>query len=145
MNANIFQGKKIRLRPKTSADMEQDLMRIEKNDYDTEIDRLTDTIYLPSSAEVRREAMENDIKAFNSWESCNLVIETLDNIPVGGIAVTAANYANGTFSYGLGITREHWRKGYAFEAIQLLLNYYFGELRFHKCNVFIFDYAGEFC
>lgn len=137
---NIFQGKKVRLRPKTIGDMEKELLKIENNEYDTEIDRLCDVIYLPNSAEVRRASFESDTKAFNTWERCSLVIETLDNIAVGGIVVTNTNYTNGTFAYGLGVGREYWRRGYASEAIRLLLNYYFSELRFNKCNVTVYDF-----
>ena len=140
MHYNHFQGKKVRLRGRTSSDMENDLCKIEQNEYDTEIDRLCDYVHLPNSAESRRQSMEEDIKRINRWDNCNLVIETLDCEAVGGITVTEANMVNGTFSYGMGISRAHWRKGYAFEAIQLLLNYYFNELRFHKCNVTVYDY-----
>lgn len=140
MNYNIFQGKKIRLRAKTTTDIERDKLKIEKSVYDTESDRLCDVIHLPYSTESRKDDWENGIKKFNTWENCNLVIETVDNIAVGGICITHADRSNGTFSYGLGISRDHWRKGYASEAIKLLLNYYFNELRFHKCNVTVYEY-----
>lgn len=140
MNNNIFQGRKIRLRARTFADIERDKMKIEKSEYDTESDRLCYMIHLPYSAESRKDDWENEIKRFNTSENCNLVIETLDNTAVGGICITHADRTNGTFSYGLGISREHWRKGYASEAIKLLLNYYFNELRFNKCNVTVYDY-----
>jgi RimJ/RimL family protein N-acetyltransferase len=140
MNNNIFQGEKIRLRARTFADMERDKIKIEKSDYDNESDRLCDVIHLPYSVESRKDDWENQAKKFNTWENCDLVIETLDNIAVGGICITNADRTNGTFSYGLGISREHWRKGYASEAIKLLMNYYFNELRFHKCNITVYDF-----
>ena len=140
MNNNIFQGEKIRLRARTFVDIERDKAKIEKSDYDTESDRLCDIIHLPYSAESRKDDWENEIKKFNTWENCNLIIETLDNIAVGGICITNSDRTNGTFSYGLGISREHWQKGYASEAITLLMNYYFNELRFHKCNITVYDY-----
>jgi RimJ/RimL family protein N-acetyltransferase len=33
------------------------------------------------------------------------------------------------------IRREHWRRGYAAEAIRLILRYYFDELRYQMANV----------
>lgn len=140
MNNNIFQGEKIRLRAKTLADIERDKTKVEKSEYDTENDRLCDVIYLPYSVESRKDGWENEVKTFNTWENCALVIETLDNVAVGGINITHANRTDGTFSYGVGISREHWRKGYASEAVKLFLNYYFNELRFHKCNIVVYDY-----
>lgn len=140
MNNNIFQGEKIRLRARTLADIERNKTKIEKSEYDTENDRLCDVIHLPYSVESHKDGWENDVKTFNTWEICALVIETLDNVAVGGINITHANRTDGTFSYGIGISREHWRKGYASEAVKLFLNYYFNELRFHKCNIAIYDY-----
>lgn len=140
MNNNIFQGEKIRLRAETLADIEINKKKITDSEYDTENDRLCDVIYLPYSVESRKDGWENDVKRFNTWENCSLVIETLDHIPVGGINTTHANRSDGTFSYGIGISREHWRKGYASEAVKLFLNYYFNELRFHKCNTGVYDY-----
>ena len=117
---NIFQGKKIRLRARTQADIERDKAKIEKSEYDTENDRLCDTIHLPYSIESRIEGWENDVKKLNTWEKCSLVIETLDNTIVGGIVATHTNQINGMFSYGIGIAREHWRKGYASEAYYII-------------------------
>ncbi len=139
-NHNIFQGEKVRLRAMTLADAERYKEKIENSKYDTESDRLCDIIHLPYSVESRKDDWENHIKRFNTWENCDLIIETLDNIAVGNINTTHASQRDGTFSYGLGINREHWRKGYASEAIKLFLSYYFNELRFHKCNVTVYDY-----
>lgn len=141
MNNNIFRGEKIRLRAKTASDIEKEKIKIDKEEYDTESDRLCDEIHLPYSFDSRKDALENEVKnKHNTWDNCNLVIETLDNVSVGGICITHADRTNGTFSYGLGISRAYWRKGYASEAIKLLVNYYFNELRFHKCNVTAYDF-----
>ena len=41
---------------------------------------------------------------------------------------------NGLFSFGVVISREHRRKGYAEEAIWILLKYAFWERRYQKCD-----------
>jgi len=137
---NIFKGKKIRLRAKTMADVERDKQLHVDSEYNTELDRLTDKVYPPFSFDAREGDFENGVKQGNSLENCGLIIETLDGIAVGGIGTSNVDQVNGTFSYGLGINPEHQRKGYASEAIRLLLNYYFNELRFNKCNVTIYDF-----
>jgi len=137
---NIFMGKKVRLRAKTMADIERDKKRHAESEYNTEIDRLTDKVYPPFSFDARIEDFENAIKQNIGIDNCNLIIETLDSTAVGGIVVSNVDQVNGTFSYGLGIREEYQRKGYASEAIRLLLNYYFNELRFNKCNVMVFDF-----
>jgi len=63
------------------------------------------------------------------------VIETLDGIPVGSISTHNCDPRNGTFSYGVDIAAQHQRKGFASEAIRLVLRYYFGELRYQKVTV----------
>ena len=47
---------------------------------------------------------------------------------------------HGTFKYGVAIFREHWRKGYASEAVKLLLGYYFEELRYQKVMAHIYAF-----
>ncbi|MBC6445798.1 GNAT family N-acetyltransferase [Actinokineospora xionganensis] len=47
----------------------------------------------------------------------------------------AARRRAGRFGYGVSIGRDHQRRGYAAEAIILLLTYMFGERRCHKCEV----------
>jgi RimJ/RimL family protein N-acetyltransferase len=44
------------------------------------------------------------------------------------------SHKNGTFSFGVIISGRHRRKGYAEDAVRLLLRYCFHERRFQKCN-----------
>lgn len=34
----------------------------------------------------------------------------------------------------------HWRRGYASDAICIVLRYYFEELRYQKCTVSVYDF-----
>lgn len=63
------------------------------------------------------------------------VIETLDGEPVGAMDTHSCSPRNGTFSYGVDIAHEHRRRGYAREAIHLVLRWYFEELRYQKATV----------
>ena len=137
---NIFKGKRVRLRAKNLSDVERDIATINSIEYNTEIDRMTGMIHLPFSTDAIKGDLEKEVMQSNDWENCNLIIETLDKVAVGGIVISNADRKDGCFSYGLGIKEEHRRKGYASEAIILLLNYYFNELRFHKCNLSIYDF-----
>ena len=63
-------------------------------------------------------------------------METLvDGTLVGGIATHHADPRAGVFSYGLHVEAPHRGRGYAKDAICLILRYYFQELRYQKCNV----------
>jgi RimJ/RimL family protein N-acetyltransferase len=68
------------------------------------------------------------------------VIERLDGEFVGTINTHHCDRRNGTFQYGLAIRREHWNRGYASEAIRLVLAYYFRELRYQKVNAHVFSF-----
>jgi len=122
------------------ADVERDKQLYFESEYNTELDRLSDKVYPPFSFDARIGDFESGVKQGNGIENCSLVIETLDGVAVGGIGVSNVDQVNGTFSYGLGISPKHQRKGYASEAIRLLLSYYFNELRFNKCNVTVYDF-----
>ena len=67
-------------------------------------------------------------------ETFRFMIEDLEGNTVGSINAHDVDARMGTFSYGLGIYEPYRRRGYATEAILLLLRFYFLELRMHKCN-----------
>jgi RimJ/RimL family protein N-acetyltransferase len=74
-------------------------------------------------------------------DSFRLTIEsTIDAAVVGGIATQNPDPRFGNFSYGLIIGQKHQKRGYATEAITILLAYMFGECRYHKCEVSIYEF-----
>ncbi len=105
---------------------------------DSERSRLLDYLPPPSSLaahetwarERSRQGLEHD--AFQ-W-----VIEVAGE-PVGSIVTHTCNPRNGTFSYALDVSRKHQRRGYAAEAVTLVLRYYFGELRYQKVHVGVYS------
>jgi RimJ/RimL family protein N-acetyltransferase len=46
----------------------------------------------------------------------------------------------GAFTYGINVKREEQRKGYASEAIRLLLRYYFQERRYQKVTIKVYGF-----
>lgn len=63
-----------------------------------------------------------------------------DDLMVGGINVNEVDQANGTFEYGVGVHPEHKGKGYAAEAVLLVMRFMFDERRFQKCEARVYDY-----
>lgn len=128
---NFWQGEKIRLRAIEPSDVECFIYW----NLDSERARKLDFVWSPQSKtslqawvdEQSRRKMEND--------TFHWIIENNDAIPVGSISTHDCNPRYGTFSYGIDIASEHQRKGYAREAIRLLLKYYFEELRYQKVTV----------
>lgn len=67
-----------------------------------------------------------------------VIADAHDDTPVGMINTHHADRVNGTFAYGIAIGNPHQRRGYAREAVALLLRYMFGERRFQKCDIEVY-------
>jgi RimJ/RimL family protein N-acetyltransferase len=128
---NIWQGKKVRLRGFEAEDWE---LYYEWS-KDTEIDRLSGNVIFPASKEYFKKQMaEKAAKSPHQGDDYRFLIENLAGEVVGDINSQMADRRNGTFSFGMGVRREHWRKGYAREAIWLLLRFFFLELGYQKVH-----------
>jgi RimJ/RimL family protein N-acetyltransferase len=132
----LWSGSKIRLRPVLPADWE----KFHQNDFDSECARLCDAVYFPRSEEGTKAWAEHQASKGPNGHNIMLAIETLDGHLVGSISTSSCDSRNGTFKYGVAIFREHWRRGYAAEAVKLLLRYYFEELRYHKVNAHVYAF-----
>ena len=138
--SNIWQGKSTRLRAVESADWKIFFDWFQ----DSEFDRLTDTILFPfSSANIKRWI--DELTAKEPWKDHEFrwVIENLEGEFVGTANTHSCDSRNGTFEYGIAIQRNFWRRGYASEAIKLILKFFFDELRYQKVNVQIYAFNEE--
>lgn len=77
--------------------------------------------------EQSQKELENDVF---QW-----LIESKTGERAGSIVTHTCNPRNGTFSYALDIAAGARRKGYAAEAVSLVLRYYFEELRYQKVHI----------
>lgn len=139
MLKNVFhywQGCKVRLRGVEPADWEG----FHRNDHDSEAQRLTDVIHFPRSDEAARKWAEEMAHRRPDDDSVFLAIENREGELVGGMSTSDCDRRHGTFKYGLGIFRGHRRKGYATDAITVLLGYYFRELRFQKVTTGVYSF-----
>jgi RimJ/RimL family protein N-acetyltransferase len=68
------------------------------------------------------------------------VIALPDGTAVGNVSTHHCDRRVGSFSYGINTLREHRGRGYASDAIRILLRYFFLELRYQKVTVGIFDF-----
>ncbi len=106
---------------------------------DTDVDRRVGSTHLPSSRAAFERRLEEATKPTDD-DSVVLAIETLDGTLVGGMSVGQADRRNRVFSFGIGIRREHWRRGYATEALELLLRFYFAELGYQKVETGVYEF-----
>ncbi len=137
MMPNSYQGKLVRLRAVEVSDWEH---HYQWDSSDPDEGRMSYHIGFPSSQVAVREWAEREAKSHGENDTFRFQIETLNGELVGSINTHTVNQRCGTFMYGLSILPQHRRKGYAFEAIQLVLRYYFHERRYQKVNAEVFSF-----
>ncbi|MBM7564977.1 GNAT family N-acetyltransferase [Paenibacillus sacheonensis] len=133
---NIWQGENVGLR----AIVPGDWVKFHENDQDSEGARSSDSVYFPRSEEGTRAWTEQQSFMGQNGDSIRLAIETLDGELIGCLNSHSCDPRNGTFKYGIAIFRPHWRKGYASEAVTLLLRYFFHELRYEKAVAHVYAF-----
>ena len=136
MGGYVWEGSRVRLRA------------VEPDDWQIFFDWNRDSdgargsyhVPFPGSAEAtRRWAAETALRQ-PEGDVFRWVVENLAGEMVGTINTHACDPRNGTFGYGLAIRREHQRRGYASEAIALVLRYYFQELRYQKVSARVYGF-----
>ncbi len=127
----FWQGEKVRLRPLRLEDAEQFFI----NSLDSPSRQVLQLgIELPMSLGLMKASLEKYVGCKDANGLILFVIENLNGDNVGGLSFHSRDRKNGTFSFGIIIGREHRRKGFAEDAVRILLRYGFWERRYQKCN-----------
>lgn len=107
-----------------------------------DVDRSLEMVYPPSSMARTREWVEKSSKeGFRDNQEFLFQIESLaTGEHVGSIDTHHCDPRVGSFEYGLSVREAFRGKGYASDAILLVLRYYFQELRFQKANPGVFSF-----
>ncbi|WP_436738255.1 GNAT family N-acetyltransferase [Streptomyces sp. BBFR102] len=134
---DIWTGERARLRGVEPEDWRgfRDLAR------DLDGVRAADLVEPPRSEEGFREWTAERARRSPGGDVFRLVVEAVaDGSFAGSVTVGEVDRRAGRFRLGVEIGRAHRRRGYAHEAVSLLLGYMFGEERFHKCEVEVFAF-----
>ena len=91
-------------------------------------------IELPTSIEALRIELAKRAHCKDVDGVIVFAIDNRDGERVGGLSLHSRNPKNGTFGFGINIHANQRGKGYASEAVRILLKYCFHERRFQKCN-----------
>jgi RimJ/RimL family protein N-acetyltransferase len=129
---NFWQGRRVLLRAVEPADAEHFLRWNQDSDRGRHLDFLWPPI---SESSLRAWVAEQAQKRLGENDAYQWMMVAPNGETVGSIVTHSCSHRDGTFSYALDVAAEHRRKGYASEAIVLVLRYYFHELRYQKCNV----------
>ncbi|MFC4013588.1 GNAT family N-acetyltransferase [Nonomuraea purpurea] len=128
-------GERVRLRATEPEDWEAFLAFDEYSDAVRNGWRLTP----PTSAALAKKQATEQAERELDLDEFRLVIATRDgNLPVGAINTHQVDRHHGTFAYGIGVGTPHHRKGYASEAIVILLRYMFFDRRFQKAEAGVY-------
>jgi RimJ/RimL family protein N-acetyltransferase len=128
---NYWQGSKIRLRALEPGDAPH----FHAWNQDSERARHLDFVWPPQSlAAVQAWTQEQSLKRMEN-DCFHWVIENEEGQPCGTIATLHCSPRDGSFSYAIDVAADQRRRGYASEAVRLILRYYFDELRYQKATV----------
>lgn len=134
--SSIWVGERVELRAKTAADTPRyvadglaDDMRLYGDGY----------VVFPASEDVMEANNEKSL-GYPTGEDCALAIESRDGELVGGINAVDCSTQSGNFEYGVAIFSEYRRKGFALDAVRILLRYYFEERRYHRATAKVYSF-----
>lgn len=133
---NIFQGAVVRLRAVEPGDWETHFIW----DLDTESARHSSEITPPISSVATREWAERESRRLPDHDNCRFQIENSEAELVGTLNIHNCNLRAGTFKYGIAIRPEFRRRGYAADALSIVLRYYFQERRYQKVNAEVYSF-----
>ncbi len=133
---SCWQGEQIRLRAAEPGDWEA---FVAWNAEDV-TGRNLDFLRFPQSLEATRHWVAELSARRPTSDDYALLMENREGITVGGIATHDGDRRVGTWSYGLNVRAGFRQRGYAAEAVILLARYMFGELRYQKCTVQVYDF-----
>jgi RimJ/RimL family protein N-acetyltransferase len=131
--ASFWTGKRVRLRGIEPDDWTA-FMRFAHDE-----ERLGDLLHAPRSAEGYRAWTKEQAAGNPDGDCFQLAVEAVDTGEiVGTVGSHHADPRAGRFEYGVTMGADHRRKGYAAEAVVMLLRFMFAERRFHKCGARVF-------
>ncbi len=135
---SLWTGSLVRLRAPEASDWEAFWRAAE----DTESQRNGYWVPVPESSSAARKRFEREATSDPAnADRFTLTIESLDSQSiVGAINAHGLDRRNGTCEYGITVFREFRGRGFASEAITILLRYCFDELRFQKANATVYAF-----
>jgi RimJ/RimL family protein N-acetyltransferase len=132
---NFFRGKRVRL---SAYDPEKDTEHMARWNRNSEYQQLLDSgparLWTPKQM---KEWMEKHLDEFFGFTIHSLE----DDSCIGIVDLSGVDWVSGTAWVGIGIGEaEYWGKGYGTEAMQLILDFGFGQLNLRRVSLNVFGY-----
>lgn len=133
---SIWRGHRVSLRP------------VEPTDWpffaewggDDAVSRAAAEVPFPESREAVKRWTEEQATREPRDDRFRWLIVGGDGTPVGTINSHSCDRRVGSFSYGVALSARWQGRGYAAEAIRLVIRYYFAELGYQKVNVHVYEF-----
>jgi len=138
MAKNYWEGKNIRLRALEENDIA--CLVEQRNAQNHEAYWCYDKIYLPEHENGMTKIFEEIMAAQKKDDKFYFVIDSLDDDFIGHVYIWHTQSRERMFRYGIMLHEEHQGKGYAAEALVIVLDYYFNELNYNKCAPTVYNY-----
>ena len=138
MHNNYWRTEKINIRAFDESDIERMIQN--RNNRDSKLEWLHDVIRLPRAPEKLRADHAEAIAEANSDDKCLLAIEDLNGNYAGELNVWLTKRPELYFVYGIYIEDRFRGRGFAKEALTILLDYYFNEKGFRKAEAHVYGY-----
>jgi RimJ/RimL family protein N-acetyltransferase len=136
--SNVWRGERVQLHALGQEDFEAAEAGTLLPDSDAE--RSEDRLHFPFSNAQHRAQLEHLASREGKGDDFFWVVRDLQGNRVGTINTFDCDARVGTFKYGVAIYHDQRRKGYAREAIALVLRYYFHELRYQKVTAIVYAF-----
>jgi len=137
-NYHFWRGNLVRLRAIEQKDLEAAAQDF--GEYDTDAESYNSEISFPGHREEDRANMEKLRQREPGNDSFYWIIENHDGEKVGEISTFDCERRVGVFKYAILIYRPYWRRGYATEAIRIVLRFYFRELGYQKLTAIVYSF-----
>lgn len=125
-DATFIEGERITLRP------------IEEDDLEF-LHRWENSRYIREAMRGRGPRSRDDVEADRSGRAFEFLVFN-DDEPVGYVSLHSLNTYDGHGSISYWMAREHQGRGFATEAVDLVVEYAFEELRLHKVRADVRDF-----
>lgn len=132
---NFWQGELVRLRAIEPEDAETFYMA----NFDGETARSVDYLWPPMSMTAMRAWAQKMATEEIKEDLFHCVIEDRQGHIAGLLNSHSTNRRTGTFAYGIAVGEVYRGRGFASEAIVMLLRYFFEELRYQKATVTVYE------
>jgi len=138
LSKNYWQGKQIRLRALEDADLERYIA--ERAQPDSIRQWYEDELLFPASEKEVRKSYDEALEEFSKDDKRIFIIETRSGEYLGEISVWNTKKRAMVFRYGIFLVEDARGKRYGKEALTIVLDYYFNELNYQKCDPTVYSF-----